>query len=193
MWGICRGEGASQAAGGHVECPVRPLMIARCTAVGERSRLGAKIGPRRSGGVGCQREIPVLVTVVLVRCARCHVLRQEAQVAPPTPTLGAAGRGWWWRMAPRVGRGHGASGCARGPDGAALAPPGSQDGGGGCHGPSSGLARASGEGVCGGGEGLGRRERSSRPGGPCVRARSLQVDPIWRLPPESVQREVTGR
>ena len=43
------------------------------------------------------------------------------------------------------------------------------------------------------GEGLGRRERSSRPCGPCMRERSIPLAAVLRLTPESAQRAVPER
>jgi hypothetical protein len=68
------------AGGGgvHVECLVRTLMIERFTEVVELSLLGAKMCPRRSGGVGVQRAIHALMTAMLLRFARFNELRQDA-------------------------------------------------------------------------------------------------------------------
>src|SRR5919106_2989072 len=83
-WGGCIAGGGCVP----VECLRRTLMIQRFTDVGERSRLGAKIGPRRSGGVGVQGARPALMTAMLWRFARFDALRQEAQVHPPRRQLG---------------------------------------------------------------------------------------------------------
>jgi hypothetical protein len=77
----------------HVECLMRTLMIKRFTEVGELLLLGAKIGPRRSGGVGVQGAMQARVAAVLLRCARCDALRQEAQADPPGGQLGQPGEG----------------------------------------------------------------------------------------------------
>jgi hypothetical protein len=264
--------------GMHVECLVRPLMIERCTEVGELSLLGTKISPRRSDSVGFQRAMQALMTAILVRFARCNELRQDTQAHPPCRQLGQPGEGVGgerhtvvgadalWQaecfehtredrlgllhtgggegFAPEqeaavaisnsqrlavaavpglevpfgvgalhlVGCNNVAGGLARVPDGAALAPPGhrmvaAEDvtaGRAGWPGPAGmacaedrhKLLRAPGwmPAPCvedrrhhvfrrGRGEVLGRRDRSSRPCGPCVRERSIHVDAVLRLTP----------
>src|SRR5919109_2460040 len=77
--------------GVHVECLVRTLMIELFTKVVALSLLGAKLGPRRSGGVGVQRALPALMTAMLLRLARCNGLRQDAQAHPPRRQLGQPG------------------------------------------------------------------------------------------------------